>query len=110
MFKQPREARSTEKTRCHFETREVPIQKILEAAEHIFSLIGYNGTTIEKLAEQSALSKQNLLCSCLTQRHWLNITNQSKKASITSLCALSAIVFYTLNRQKKICKYYEQNL
>lgn len=51
---------STEKTR-RSNIREALIKKILVAAEHIFALKGYNGATIEAIAEQSELSKQNML-------------------------------------------------
>ncbi|GAA5138100.1 TetR/AcrR family transcriptional regulator [Thalassotalea piscium] len=61
MFEQPQEDRPTEKPRRRSNTRDALINKILEAAENIFALKGYSGATIEAIAEQSDLSKQNML-------------------------------------------------
>lgn len=61
MLEKPQEDRSTEKTRRRSNIRAALINKILDAAEHIFALKGYNGATIEAIAEQSELSKQNML-------------------------------------------------
>lgn len=41
--------------------REAHEAKILSAAEEVFALFGYNGTTIESIAEHSGMSKQNML-------------------------------------------------
>ena len=61
MFRQPQEDNSTEKTRRRTRIREALIQKILDAAEHTFAHKGFNGATIEEIAEQCDLSKQNML-------------------------------------------------
>tara|TARA_R110000744_G_scaffold203536_3_gene322450 strand:+ start:30920 stop:31579 length:660 start_codon:yes stop_codon:yes gene_type:complete len=61
MFEQPQEDRTTEKNRRRSNIRAALIHRILEAAEHVFALKGYNGATIEAIAEQSELSKQNML-------------------------------------------------
>lgn len=61
MFKQPQENNSTEKTPRRSRIREALIQKILDAAEHTFAHKGFNGATIEEIAEQCDLSKQNML-------------------------------------------------
>lgn len=61
MFRHPQEDNSIEKPHRRSRMREALIQKILDAAELTFALKGYNGATIEEIAEECDLSKQNML-------------------------------------------------
>ncbi len=61
MYQQAQEENSAEKPRRRSRIREAHEQKILEAAEQVFAHKGFNGATIEEIAEQSDLSKQNML-------------------------------------------------
>ena len=49
------------KTRRPSRIREAHEVKIIEAAEHIFAQRGFNGATLESIAEQASMSKQNML-------------------------------------------------
>lgn len=42
-------------------SRELNEQKILTAAEYVFARFGYNGASVEAIAERAGLSKQNML-------------------------------------------------
>jgi TetR/AcrR family transcriptional regulator len=55
----PEEKPTTKRRRSR--TREAHEVKIMEAAEHVFAHRGYNGATIESIAEQAGFSKQNML-------------------------------------------------
>ena len=48
-------------TRRRSETREALIKKIIDSAEYVFAHKGYNGATVEAIAEKADLSKQNML-------------------------------------------------
>ncbi|MBR9866084.1 MAG: TetR family transcriptional regulator [Oceanospirillales bacterium] len=49
------------KPRRRSRIREGHENTILRAAEHLFSLNGYNGTALETIAEKAGMSKQNLI-------------------------------------------------
>lgn len=55
------EEKTTVKPRRPSRIREAHEIKIIEAAEHIFAQRGFNGATLEAIAEQASMSKQNLL-------------------------------------------------
>ncbi|AAZ27935.1 TetR/AcrR family transcriptional regulator [Colwellia psychrerythraea] len=59
LLNRPEEKPTTKRRRSR--TREAHEVKIIEAAEHIFAHRGYNGATIESIAEQAGFSKQNML-------------------------------------------------
>lgn len=61
MSQKTTEDNSTPKPRRRSRIREAHEAKILEAAEHVFAHRGFNGATIESIAEQAGLSKQNML-------------------------------------------------
>lgn len=55
------EETNTKKPRRRSRIREGHENTILRAAEHLFSLNGYNGTALETIAEEAGISKQNLI-------------------------------------------------
>jgi TetR/AcrR family transcriptional regulator len=58
--KTPKEKSAT-KSRRPSRIREAHEVKIIEAAEHVFAQRGFNGATLESIAEQASMSKQNML-------------------------------------------------
>jgi len=61
MYQQPAPLEQSDKPRRRSRIREGHEQKILDAAEYVFAHKGFNGATIEEIAEQAHLSKQNML-------------------------------------------------